>query len=185
MQIQTSPPPLPVHHHHHQHEVNLPDHHNHIDQYPDGDSKTEEKCKSRLLLLLLFQSTSLYLNIRSRQPLPQPGWFSIITWRKKNFYFLALLGVFSIPAFQTRNHEKGPNMYFVYHPCLSYAQFFSATESRLSPPFANGGGTQKRWELWWGDTKEVGIMVGGHQTGGNFHFETVEVGTRDRQTGQW
>merc|ERR1711890_205021 len=57
----------------------------------DGDSKTEEKCKSRLLLLLLFQSTSLYLNIRSRQPLPQP-----------------------------------------------------ATESRLSPPFANGGGTQNR-----------------------------------------
>jgi len=57
----------------------------------DGDNKTEEKCKSRLPLLLLFQSTSLYLNIKSRQLFPQP-----------------------------------------------------ATESRLSPPFANGGGTPNR-----------------------------------------
>ena len=48
-----------------------------------------------------------------------------------------------------------------------------------------GGGTLNRWELWSGDTKQVGILVRGHQIGGDFHFETVEIGTRDRQTGQW
>ena len=55
-------------------------------------------------------------------------------------------------------------MYFVYHPCLSYAKFFQqqSRDSLLPLP-----------------------MVGGHQTGENFHFETVEVGTRDRQTSQW
>ena len=63
-------------------------------------------------------------------------------------------------------------MYFVDHPCLSYVKFFSATESRLSPPFANGGGTQKRWDLWWWDTEQVGIMVGGHKTGGNYGVGT-------------
>ena len=48
-----------------------------------------------------------------------------------------------------------------------------------------GGGTPNRWKLWCGDTKEVEIMEVGHKTGGNSHLETVEVRTRDRETGQW